>query len=492
MTMSIERLVALVVCGLAATSCGSSTVDLDAGTGSLDEPDAAAPVPAESASGDPASDGGDPDRFGDFPAESSNQWLIASEYVGTSFVDRSTGTELDGASISVQFGGRSQISVASSGCGIGGGRFDLIDGRVTNLEPNVEGDMCLPSDQVTYRSATALIEAEPEIRVHGKRLLLLSDQYRLELEATEPGVEPLVDDFERFVASESTVAGVDPSRIELTSPAFFVVWVALPTCDLHGSMTTEGEQRTLQMEPTVAHDPCEHSPPADKAAQAFFAGAPVASRTGEVLEVAGSQGTIRFRLATAEDGPLAREEVVPPPLVLPDPPDRSLPAEAGRPSAPWFAERAGSTAPGQADVPVPDEWEASDRSAPWAAVSGRGRLQVTSPAEPWDPDTHSDLLEVVEGPSPVTVKLYVDQGGEVVESGATATLNQYRYGSSDPNTWNRLVVWVLERGGVTTVAEVAYPEFPADSSFASTADTRNQSLTGLDPIDLLHDIRFFD
>lgn len=312
------------------------------------------------------------------------------------------------------------------------------------------------------------------------------------MEATGPGVKPIVEDYERFIGIEATVAGVDPSRIELTSTAFFTVRVTVPTCDLHGSTTTEGEQRTFQIEPSLGHDPCRFSPPSDKAAQAFFADAPVASRTGDVLDVTGTQGMVRFRLATAADPPLATEEVIPPPVLVPDQPDRSQPAEAGRSSVPWYAERAGSTASGKADVPVPEEWEAPELSVPYVAVAGRGYLQVTTETGPWNPDAHSDMLQVVEGPDPVTVKLYRQRDGAVVETGTTATLDQYRYGSSDPNTWNRLVVWVLERNGTTTIAEVAYPEFPEDSPFSASTDTRNQSLTGLDPVDLLSDVRFFD
>ena len=169
--------------------------------------------------------------------------------------------------------------------------------------------------------------------------------------------------------------------------------------------------------------------------------------------------------------------------LVPDQPDRDTRAEAGRPSMPWYRERSGSTAVGQADVPVPEEWEASDLAAPRASVAGRGYIEVTIGVDRWDPDTHSDLLQVVEGPTPVTIKLHRDEGGAVVESvGETAVVQQYRYGSTDPGTWNRLVVWVLERNGTFTIAEVGYPEFPDDLSFPGSADTRNQSLTGLDPV----------
>jgi hypothetical protein len=110
---------------------------------------------------------------------------------------------------------------------------------------------------------------------------------------------------------------------------------------------------------------------------------------------------------------------------------------------------------------------------------------------PWSADTYSDTLDVVEGPTPVTIKLYRHDGDTVVESGATATVQQYRYGSSDPNIWPRQVVWILEGDTKTTIAAIAFPEFPEDS-FPEPADPINLSLTGLDPIDILNDIRFFE
>ncbi len=41
------------------------------------------------------------------------------------------------------------------------------------------------------------------------------------------------------------------------------------------------------------------------------------------------------------------------------------------------------------------------------------------------------------------------------------------------------------------MAEVGFPEFPDDSDFANPTDPINRSLSGLDPVDLLNDIRFF-
>lgn len=118
--------------------------------------------------------------------------------------------------------------------------------------------------------------------------------------------------------------------------------------------------------------------------------------------------------------------------------------------------------------------------------------EVSGDQVPWTSENHPDGLELVDGPVDVTVKLYREDTGVVVESGATATVTQYRYGSSSSNEWRRQVVWVLERDDTTTIAVVGFPEFPEGSGFDAPADSINLSLTGLDPIDLLNDIRFFE
>lgn len=68
-------------------------------------------------------------------------------------------------------------------------------------------------------------------------------------------------------------------------------------------------------------------------------------------------------------------------------------------------------------------------------------------------------------------------------------VQQYRYSSSDPNTWNRQVVWVLQRNR-TSIAGSATPSSPKTRPSPNPADPINLSLTGLDPIDLLNDMRF--
>lgn len=487
--MRATRYSLFVVGCLLASSCGQTT-STDAGAAGEHQSTDPTAVPSELGLEEPPAD--DNARFGEFPAEPSDSWLIGTEYVGTSFVESDTRTTLDAAATNVHFAGRNQISISSSECAIGGGHFTFVDGRVTEPELRRNLMMCTPSDRETYDAAQALIQSSPEIRVDGNRLLLLSDTHRLEMEAAEPGVLPLIGDNERFVAVDTTIPGVDPARIEVTSTAFFVIRVTVPTCEFWGSMTTEGNERSITMEPTTVHDPCEYSPQADKAAQSFFADGATAIRNDQTLEVTGRQGTLYFRLATTDDSPLPKQTPTPPPLAIPDQPDRTLPAEAGRISTPWYAERAGSTESGRADVPLPEEWEIQDPTGPTIGVTGRGYLTIKATQGPWDPETHSEMLGVIEGPTSLNVKLYRQEGDTIVESGTTATVQQYRYGSSDPGTWNRLVVWVLQRNDTTTIAEVGYPEFPEDSPFTSTGDPRNLALASLDAIDILNDVRFFE
>ena len=451
-------------------------------------------------------DASDPVRFGDFPFEATNDWLIGVDYVSTSFVvldgeaKQNTGEQepMDtAAEVVVHFLGRSQISIFAAGCSIGGGSFEWTDGRITNpvlADDGPEPVACAPTDSLIRTAAAHLIESEPEIRVDGARLLLLGDNYRLEMEAAGPGVGVLIHDNERFMATESTVVGLDPARIELASPAYFVLKVTVPVCELYGGIAEEAGETVLRMESFAGQGYCDYAPDSDKLAQAFFQlGAP-AVRDGDILIVENEQGMIQFRLATTDDPPMAQETPDPPDRIIPPQPDRSEPAQAGKASTPWYVSRAGSTEPGGVDIPAPEGWDVANLSLPSIHAAGRGTLDVYDvPGDqvPWTSENHPDGLELVDGPIDVTIKLYQEDSGTIVESGATTTVTQYRYGSSSSNEWRRQVVWILERDGTTTIAVVGFPEFPEGSGFDDPADSINLSLTGLDPIDLLNDIRFF-
>jgi hypothetical protein len=75
---------------------------------------------------------------------------------------------------------------------------------------------------------------------------------------------------------------------------------------------------------------------------------------------------------------------------------------------------------------------------------------------------------------------YQQIGGELVTTGRTITAQEYRYASK--TSWLRLVVRWYERGDSVIVATLGYPD-PAKIPAA---------LTGLDPDDLIHDLRLID
>ncbi len=435
-------------------------------------------------------------------SEPDGGWLIGVDYVGVSLVERPSGDTLSASDTIIHFFGRDQISVSSGGCSLGGGSFTLANGRLTDPELIRSLVMCDPSDRAAYEAVNDLILAAPEIRAEGANLLLESDRFRLELEAGGPGVTPTIESDERFIGVESDIDGINPDRIELTAWSYTTITASTPTCEMHGATDTptavDGAGVTFTFH-RPRPDPCEYSPDPDRRAQMFFTGDSTARRGGDELVATSDLGSITFRLAADNDPPMAEEEVTPPPLETPDQPDRALPPEAGRPSQPWFSDRVGSTEPGGVDIPFPgEEWEISNVDPPSVSVVGRGGIGVRYLQEDWNAEAHSAELGVaelgvVEGPTPVTVKLYRHDGQSVVETGETATVMQYRYAPGEGSaTFLRLVVWVLEGAGETVVVEVAYPDFPGDSPMASPDDRRNQALTGLDPVDLLLDVRFFD
>ncbi len=419
--MSSPYRLVLVISGLALAACGQGTTSASGGS---DSTAVGAQAPADTAREDPA-------RFGDFPAGPSDRWLIGTDYIGTSFVALSSDVQLDAATVTVQFIGRYQIGIVAGGCPLGSGDFTFQEGRITGLQLGGPGVMCSPTDEAAHQAALDLIQATPEIRVDADRLLLLGADHRLELKARGPGVIPIVEDGERFIGTETTVPGIDPARIELAALAYFSIHLTVPVCDLYGAATTTDDTWAFLIEPAGVDDPCEYAPPADKAAQAFFAAGVTATRTGQTIEVTGPQGLIRFRAATADDPPLQRETPSPPPRIIPPQPDRSQAPQEGRPSTPWYSHRAGSTASGEADVPLPEDWTATDPSVPEVNVVGRGYLTVTHSSSPWSTDHNSVGLSVEEGPTPVTVRLYRDESGTVVETGTTVTARQYRFGTQD-------------------------------------------------------------
>ncbi|MEZ5228757.1 MAG: hypothetical protein R2710_19460 [Acidimicrobiales bacterium] len=164
---------------------------------------------------------------------------------------------------------------------------------------------------------------------------------------------------------------------------------------------------------------------------------------------------------------------------------------AGVVSTPVFPQRSGSTESGGVDLPVPDGWEA-DPSLPSANVTGRGGLvaatfDLDDPA--WRTMADPAELVVTEGPTAIAVPLYRATPDGVVTTGASASIQQYRHGSSDPGTWLRRVVWVYP----TTIssrwscsATRSSPKARADSD-----DPLQRSLAGQDPMTIMHDVRFF-
>lgn len=241
-----------------------------------------------------------PDRFGNFPDEPSDQWILADPYEGTSFVNLKTGDELDTTTVDIRFGGRRNGGVSAGGCTIASGTFDLIDGQLSNIQlGGMEAMWCDPTDQAVYDSALALVEEEPEIRVDGDRLLLLSPTYRLELLAAGPGVVPVLYDTERFIGIASTVPGIEPDRLRIDSPAFFVIHAVLPSCEIWGGTTAfEGDISNFGMEPTATFNPCENAPEPDKIIEAFLGAGFKATRNADILQLTNEHGSLTLELQT--------------------------------------------------------------------------------------------------------------------------------------------------------------------------------------------------
>lgn len=180
------------------------------------------------------------------------------------------------------------------------------------------------------------------------------------------------------------------------------------------------------------------------------------------------------------------------PALLPTVPPVDGSFAAGAVSVPVFGLRAGSTEPGGVDLPVPEAWQA-DPSGAMVDVAGRGGLHVATfdADDPgWRIMADPAELEITEGPTAIAVPLYRATSDGIVTTGASGSIQQYRHGSDDSNTWLRRVVWVYPHDDLVTVVVLGYPEFPEGSSF-DTDDPLQTSLAGQDPLTIMGDIRFF-
>ena len=415
----------------------------------------------------------------------SDDWRIGVDYEGVRFL--ADGVELDPTTVTVSFTGRRGMSVTAGGCSVGGGTFIWTDGLVSDWEQGFLAEMCQPTDEALHFAAQTMVGGGFTLFAEGNRLLLRTAGYELELETDQPGVVVMINDNERFVGVSSDVPGLVPAAIQLESPAFFVAVATTPTCQVHGGFSVQPDGRSvLNLPPRDGQ--CEFSPASDQTARAFLESVPTAARDGDSLTLTGTAGSLTLRLAGDQSAPIEWENVPPPPLVNPGPPTRPGNTEAGRPSNPWFTPRAGTTASEGIDVPVPPEWEATDPEQPSANIVGRGGISASRSAM-WTPkDTESGDLKQIDGPVPVSTPTYQLIDGLVVETGRTLDGVQYRFASS--TSFSRALVWVFEGDGDVIVLTASFPEFPEGSVFGT--DTRNQSLTGLDPAELLRDIRIFE
>lgn len=423
-----------------------------------------------------------------FSTAPSNGWRLGVDYVGTSLEVLDGSEPLDASTVTVSFSSSASIGVRAGGCPLGSGRFELTDdGAITRWERVMSLRICHPDDPMVHDAVDGLMWAQPQIRAADDRLLIVDDRFRLELVATGPGIEALIADGERFLGAESSIVGVEPDRLQLTSRTIHSIDATTPTCVIRGRMERATEPTTIDLG-VAGEDDCEHADPADRAAAAFLRSAPSIVRSDDDLFLTSDVGTISFRLATDADPVIEAVPNAAPQLVHPEPLDRAADPEVGRISQTRFPQRAGRAGPGSVDLPVPEEW--SDSGGGRVGVAGRGEMTVEIDLAEWPVELEpgSEPYVAVGDPAEIEVALHEVVDGVVVETGATATVLEYRFTGDG---YARRVVWVLERPAGLTVVTVTYPEFPDDSVFGAATDDRDRSLTGLEPGELLRDVRFF-
>lgn len=436
----------------------------------------------------------DADGQAAFPEEITDDWYIGVDYRGVSFVDLRNDIVFDAGLVSLEFTSGRRVQFTAAGCGIGSGRFSFDDGRMRNyvLEPTLGMWVtCTPSDEETNREARLLSRAEPNIRVDGDRLLLYTDRYRLELKAEGPRLDLLIEYDEVFRGIETDIAGIEPDQIEIEAPDYSTARITTPTCQVQGmSKPDDGSQFVHLPQGLLGPNDCANADDIDRLGRAFFEEETTLTRNGDELSASNSWGTITFQLL-AEGTPGI--ETVRPPEAFYQRPELPVWSQVvqGQPSTPRFSDRIGGADIGL-DLPVPPGSDSENPSLLSLQI-GDGQLSVEFRDETWDEvEDQPSYLGLMSIPDNLLVPTYTDRDGQIVQTGETISVRQFRYGTNAERLWQRQVLWVTEHDGQTILIRLEFPELSTSPRPTGQPPSLLNPLAGFTPNDILTDVRFFD
>lgn len=278
MADSLRRFLAISVIAMLVASCGSSTTSGD--TPATDSKEATSTTL-------------------DVHAQS---WRVAVPYRGTALTVDGLAVAVEGDDIVITFQGLTGIDIVAGGCAVGTGTFRTLDGRMLDLRLGaVALGGCQSSNPEVREAVNELFGASPLIIGSDSTVQFQTDRIALTVETALPGIDLLIESNEDFQGAGSTVPGLTPTTVVVSSPAALsvdgaVAAVELETCTIYGGFSYASDEVTVRIPLRPDNAACPAGSATDRVAERFFDQGAKVTRKGDELVLTNTQGELRLTL----------------------------------------------------------------------------------------------------------------------------------------------------------------------------------------------------
>ncbi|MEZ5410489.1 MAG: hypothetical protein R2761_20850 [Acidimicrobiales bacterium] len=278
MAESLRRFLPISVIVMLVASCGSSTISGDSPTSDSEQ--------ATSTTLD----------------VDAQSWRVAVPYRGTVLTVDGLPVAVEGDDIVVTFQGLTGIDIVAGGCAVGTGTFRTLDGRMLDLRLGaVALGGCESTKPEVREAVNELFSASPLIIGSDSTVQFQTDRITLIVETALTGIDLLIESNEHFQGAASTVPGLAPTTVVVSSPAALsvdgaVAAVELENCTIYGGFSYTSDEVTAHIPLRPGNAACPAGSASDRVAESFFDEGAKVTRDGDELVLTNTQGELRLTL----------------------------------------------------------------------------------------------------------------------------------------------------------------------------------------------------
>jgi hypothetical protein len=231
----------------------------------------------------------------------ARSWRVAVPYHGTELTVDGLQVAIEGDDIVITFQGLTGIDIVAGGCSIGTGTFTTVDGRMADLQLGADAGGCEPTKPDVREAVNELFNTRPFLIGSDSTVQFQTERITLTAQTDLPGIDPLIESNEHFQGVESTIPGLAPAAVIVTSPAALsvdgaVAAVELEKCTIFGGFSYASGEVTVHIPLRPDSAACPAGSASDRVAESFFDEGAAVTRNGDEVLMINTQGELRLRL----------------------------------------------------------------------------------------------------------------------------------------------------------------------------------------------------